>query len=453
MESQVLDSSRAALRALAAWMLAFLLILGAGSLAGCGSGAERTGGADSTGAGDSSQVASGDEDDGGGDEGEEDGEDGDSKKPKREKSTTLNAAKVERMDLVIPVIAEGSIRARNATAVTAEINGRIERVHVEEGQAVRRGQRLFTLDDRDYQIALEEARSRYLEAVGKLAVDGRGEPNPQAAELMAQKLQEIDAAYAAGKISKEERDAQALDVQVTAVKAGAYRDELLEVRSGLAEARAAVERAELNLERTTVTAPFAGVVSGIVHSAGVRITSAETLCQLTDNVNIEAAVAVLESDLAGLEPGRLALIEIPALRDTAKVDVINPRIDTASRTCEVLLRVQNTDGQLRPGMYVRAAIASEIHPDKLLVPREAILTRDGRPLLFKIEDDRAKWVYVAVGKQNERYVEIENVLQGGPLDPGTLVVVSDHLTLTHEAKVKVRKVVAPQSLWAAADGQ
>jgi multidrug efflux pump subunit AcrA (membrane-fusion protein) len=179
------------------------------------------------------------------------------------------------------------------------------------------------------------------------------------------------------------------------------------------------------------------------------VAAQSKVADLIDNRNIEAAVAVLESDLRGLERGRPALLEVPAVGETLRVevDVISPDIDPDSRTCQVLLRFES-DGRVRPGMFVRTAIAGDILPDKILVPREAILTREGRPLLFKIEDDRAKWVYVRLGLANDRFVEIERVLQGGPLDPGTLVVVSDHLTLTHEAKVKVKQVVESPSLWA-----
>jgi hypothetical protein len=92
-----------------------------------------------------------------------------------------------------------------------------------------------------------------------------------------------------------------------------------------------------------------------------------------------------------------------------------------------------------------------VHPDTRLVPREAILTRDGRPMLFRIEDNRAKWVYVELGKRNDHVVEIERVLQGGPLDDGTLVIVENHLTLTHDALVKVRKTRPINDPWVTSD--
>jgi multidrug efflux pump subunit AcrA (membrane-fusion protein) len=129
------------------------------------------------------------------------------------------------------------------------------------------------------------------------------------------------------------------------------------------------------------------------------------------------------------------------------IDVISPDIESESRTCSVLMRLKGDRGRIKPGMFVRAEIAGRILEDRLLVAREAILTRDGRPVLFRIEDGRAKWVYLQLGERNDHLVEITRVDQGGPLDPGTLVVVRNHLTLTHDAKVKVKKNVGIKDPW------
>jgi RND family efflux transporter MFP subunit len=208
-------------------------------------------------------------------------------------------------------------------------------------------------------------------------------------------------------------------------------------------------RLELDLERAVLRAPFSGVITELVLNPGERVQAGETVCRLVDQVNIEANVGVLESDLGMIEPGRPALLTIPALGETipVQVDVVSPDINTESRTCSILLRLKSKEGRVKPGMFVRAAIAGRVFPDRVMVPREAILTRDGRPVVFRIEEDRAKWVYVKLGERNEHLVEIKRVEQGGPLDPGTLVVVDNHLTLTHEAKIKVKKTRDPADPW------
>jgi multidrug efflux pump subunit AcrA (membrane-fusion protein) len=353
------------------------------------------------------------------------------------------------------VVAEGTVRARQQAEIRAEISGRIRRIYVKEGQRVRKGQKIAALDGREYRIAMEEARSRYLNALGLIAVEEDSVTGLVANNAWQQKVAELEQLERQGKITRDELRARELALGVEAMRGGTYRRELIEARSGLAQARADEERAKLNLDRTLIRAPFSGVLSELTLTEGHHLTTNEVICLLVNSVDLEAEVGVLESDLGGLEVGRPALLIVPALEDTVRVtvDVISPQIDSDSRTCRVLLRVKNEDGKLQAGMFVRASIAGRIYPDKLMVPTESILTRDGRPLLFRVEDDQAKWVYVKLGLRNDRFVEIERVLQGGPLKEGTLVVVSDHLTLSHDAKVKVKRVLDMTVAWASPDAE
>jgi RND family efflux transporter MFP subunit len=386
------------------------------------------------------------------DEGEAEGEEEQAERRERAVSVTGCAARIG--DLVIPVLAEGTIRSRRSSEIRFEIAGRLDRIHVSEGQRVRRGEPLATLDNREYKVAFEEASARYLDALGKLAVEEDNlRSDETAARELAQGLKELEELESNGTITRDERRAREIQLGIGAVKDGAYRRELLEVRSGLAAARADEQRAELSLERTLLRAPFDGVISGLTLGPGERVQVSALLCTLVDDIELEAEVGILESDLRMIVLGRGALLEIPALDQSfpAKVDVISPSVDVESRTCQVLLRIKS-DGRVRPGMFVRASIAGEILHDRLVVPRESILTRDGRPLVFRVEGDRAKWQYVTLGQRNDHLVEVTGVLQGGALNAGDVVVVDNHLTLTHEAKITVRKTVEPDDPWLAIAG-
>ena len=434
-------------------LLVFLLVI-----AGCGgSDSGDASGADSTrteAASDGTESENGDasSDNGDNGDGEDNGEGDEEKKPKREKTTSVQAAEVTRGSLVIPVVAEGRIRARKAAEIHSEISGRVDRVLVQEGSRVGTGQVLVRLDGREYEVAIAEARSRYLEALSLILVEEeRLEASAGASEDLEKELVDLWEQERRGKITREERLDREREIEIQALKGGALRQKLVEARTGLATAKADEERARLNLERTEIRAPFSGVISDLDLQSGERITTGDLICNLINNTEVEAEVGVLESDLRGLEVGRAALLAIPALAETlrATVDVIAPEIDPDSRTCRVLLRYTSDDGRVRPGMFVRASIAGQTFEDRVLVPREAILMRDDRPLVFKVEDNRAKWVYVTTGLQNDRVVEIKSVIQGGPLDPGTKVIVSDHLTLTENAKVKVSKTRGLGDPWVA----
>ncbi len=378
------------------------------------------------------------------------------KKERVEKPVSVNVVEAFRGELVVPVVAEGIIRARRTAELRFELAGKIERILVREGQKVRKGQLLAELDGREYRIRIEEAHNRYLQALGQVAVEERGrdlEEDQAKGDALRQALLDLAEMESRGEITRAERMNREIALGIQAVDEGGFRRELIEARSGMAQARADEEQARLNLEKTQVRAPFSGVLTGLTLAPGEWVNGNQAFLTLVDNVEIEAEVGVLESDLKSLEVGRPALLAIPALGDTipVRVDVISPQIDPESRTCQVLLRLRSEDGRVKPGMFVRTFIAGEILPDRLLVPREAILTRDGRPLLFKVADGRSKWVYVQLGKRNDIFVEVTRVLQGGPLDVGTLVVISNHLTLAHDAKIKVKKTITPPNAWASFD--
>ncbi|HXV13792.1 MAG TPA: efflux RND transporter periplasmic adaptor subunit [Candidatus Krumholzibacteria bacterium] len=372
------------------------------------------------------------------------------KAERRERAINVNAARAIRADLVRPVIAEGQLRARHSAEIRAEVAGKIMRIGAEEGQAVKRGALLVKIDDREYEMALEESRARYLQALSLLTIEDADVDTvvAQAKEVRDQ-FADLERLEKSGKITREERLAREIGLDVQALKEGKFRVEIAAARSGVSVARADLERARLNLERTEVRAPFDGVVSGLTLSTGEQLMVNQVLFTLVDNVNIEAEVGVLEADVGKIAPGGTAILAIPALGDTipARVDVVSPQFNRETRTCQVLMRLKNSDGRMRPGMFARALIAGERFEDRLLVPREAVLTREGRPLVFKVEGDRAKWLYVEVGASNDHMVEITGVLQGGTLEPDDRVVVSDHLTLAHDAKIKVRRTVASGDPW------
>jgi len=434
--------------------MALLLILTNAPLIGCGS----RGSADGAGAqADSAQAGENDESVGADGAAEADSSQEDESKAKsrqrRERTTSVQVCKAIRADLVIPVIAEGTIRARHSAEIRTEIAGRITRIANGEGRYVRKGSLIAKLDDREHEVAAEEARAKYIEAIGLLAIEDESFEAPQRPAQLQAQIDELAALERKGVITRDERLVREIALDVQAVKEGHYRLEMVASRSGIAAARAALERAALSLERTEIRAPFSGVITGLVLSQGEHVSLGQVICNLVNNTDLEAEVGVLESDIGLVDAGRPALLAIPSLGDTlaATVDVISPHFDRESRTCEVLFRLKNTTGKIRPGMFVRAIIAGQTYTDRLLVPNEAILTRDGRPLLFTVEGDRAKWLYLKLGHNNDDLTEIAGVLQGGSLSVDDLVVVSDHLTLAHDAKVKVKKVLTIRDPWSTAD--
>ena len=409
----------------------FLLTLG-GCLGSDGDGS----GADSTAAGDSVTAAA--------------DTSGAKKKPKKEKSIKVNIGAIRKGDLVLPVFADGAIRTPQSVVIKTKVGGELVDVLVRDGDRVRKGQILARIDPREFEISLEETRYRHLQALSQMAAEADTfQVNHQAVRDFTDARKDLENLRDKGTITREEFQNRLLELEMNALQKGAFREAVFQQRTGLAEARMAEERAKLNLEYTRIRAPFAGIVQGLTVVNGEIVATGAAVCTIFNNSNLEASLNVLEADLGHLATGRPVLLAIPATGDTlrAVIDVISPTLDQTTRTCEILIRFANPDGRFRPGMFVRSQIAGIVYKDRLLAPKAALLIRDNRPLVFKKEDDRARWLYVDIGLENEQWVEILKVHSGGSLSPGDEVVVSDHLTLAHEAKIKVRKRIPPDDKW------
>ncbi len=371
--------------------------------------------------------------------------------PAQEKAIRVNTGQVVRGELVESIYADGAIRTPRSLEVKAKVGGRLIEVLVRDGDQVRQGQLLARIDPREYRLDLEKSRYDHLQALSQVAAEqDTFEMDMDALRAYEQRLADLETLHRRGNLTDREFEVRRLELEMQALEKGAFRQEVFQQRTGLADARLAEERARLNLEYTEIRAPFTGVVQGRQVVVGEIISTGQTVCSLYDNQNLEAVVNVLEADLADLQTGRPVRVAVPAVRDTllAAVDVISPTLDPDSRTCEVIIRFENADGRFRPGMFCRAEIAGFVHPDRLMVPKAAILVRDDRPLVFKRNGDRAQWLYVTTGLENDHWVEILQVHSGGSLAPGEEVVVSDHLTLSHEALIRVRQQVASQNRWA-----
>lgn len=373
------------------------------------------------------------------------------KPEKKAKVIKVDTAEVRRGDLVVSIHADGVIRTPRFVEIRTQLSGEVVEVLARDGDRVRAGQLLVRIDPRSYALALEESRYRYYQALSRVAAEADTLAlNREALDDFTDRRSALEKSRRDGTMGPEEYQSALLESEIEALRRGAFRREVLEQRTGLAEARVAEERAKLDLENAEIRAPFAGVVQGLTVVPGEIVSAGYALCSIYNNERLEAVVNVLETDLGNLVEGRPVLVIVPATGDTlhAAVDVISPSLDEASRTCEVLIRFDNPERRLRPGMFVRTEIAGWVHHDRLLVRKEAVLLRDKRPMLFKHVEDFAQWLYVDTGLENEDWIEILAVHSGGSLEPGDEVVVSDHLTLAHEAKIVVRRTLPPEDRWA-----
>ncbi|MBI4521034.1 MAG: efflux RND transporter periplasmic adaptor subunit [Gemmatimonadetes bacterium] len=324
----------------------------------------------------------------------------------------VEGAAVTRDTLVLSVTAAGQAEAWRRTITTAEVAGRVMRLGVRESDAVTQGQMLVSLDTAEYALAVAKAQS----------------------------------ALRAAEANFLERTL--FDDQITDPQVREQRRRLARSLVGLDAAEVALREAELNLARTRVLAPFDGRVANLKVVEGQRVTAGQELFEVVDSDPVKVEVQVLEGEIGYLAPGRsgsVSFAAFPGESFAGRIETMNPVVDPQTRTARVTILLPNAAGRIRPGMYARVALAAQRFPDRILVPRAAILERDRRTMLFVYQGDErqglAKWRYVTTGLGNETLVEIVQSEETEMVQPGEIVLVDGHYTLVHDAVVRLAENV------------
>lgn len=312
---------------------------------------------------------------------------------------------VRQGDLILSVVTTGQVRSDGVALLKSETTGPISAVLVKPGQTVKQGQVLVTVDPRELDLAVTRAQ----------------------ADLEDAKLRLLDNivpdSIVSGKAVTGERLRSA------------------EIRAGLDKARASLDEAKLRRERASVTAPFDGVIDEVKVAVGERLAQGQDIARVVDLKNIRVEASVLEHDLPFIKIGGDALITSAAMPDEplrGKVAAILPLVDSATRAGRAVIRATG-NGKLRPGMYADVRLEATRLPNRTIVPAAAVIERDGRPLVFVVKGGRAQWVYIFPGRTNGLETEVLPDSASGqiPVVKGDTVLVEGHLTLTHDAPVRL----------------
>jgi len=363
--------------------------------------------------------------------------------------TPVEAAPARWGDLIMKVSATGVTRACQEVVISPKIGGEVVKLPVKEGDFVKKGDLLLKLDDREYQLALQEAEDQLLDAqveYGLLLQEERrrGERGEGAEERKAElekareEWQRAQEKFRRGEISSSEYEKARLNFEVAQIFSGERRQELMANKSGLSKALIAVKRAQLNLSYTEIRAPFSGRVGDVKVFAGQRVSPGQECLKLVDLSKVRVEVRVLESEIGYIKVGRRARVRFtayPGEEFRGRVVTINPIVDPESKTCRVTVELDNPQGKLKQGMFAFVELEAQIFKNRFIVPKEAILIRDQRKLVFIVRDGLAKWCYVTTGLEDDQFVEILDSSLG--LKEGELVITKGHYTLTHDAPVKV----------------
>lgn len=278
---------------------------------------------------------------------------------------------VTRGDLLVKVIATGTLQPTNKAQIGSELSGTVARVYVDVNDRVRQGQVLAELDTA--RLRDQVARSRAGLAVAQAAVR-QTDATVREAQGNLQRLQEV-ARLSGGKVPSQAELAAAEAALARAQSAAAS------AQAGVADARAALSADETNLRKAAIRSPMDGVVLSRAVDPGNAVAAslqAVTLFTLAEDLaRMKLEVNVDEADVGLVQEGQQAAFTVSAY-PTRSYPANIRRVSYGSTTKDNVvtyvaeLQVENRDLTLRPGMSATASIVAAQRSDVLLVPNAAL---------------------------------------------------------------------------------
>lgn len=322
---------------------------------------------------------------------------------------TVEVKPVIGVKLIDDINAVGSLRSNESVMIRPEVAGRVTQINFREGQAVKKGQLLIAFDSSVNQAEVQQAKAEL--SIAKANFERN-------ADLARQKF-----------ISDRARDESETNVQV------------LEAKLALAQAK---------LAKLEIRAPFSGIVGMRNVSIGDYVKDATDLVNLEDISSIKVDFRVPEKYADLVRQGQQIEVQVDALPGEsfgARIDAIDPHIDSSGRSARLRARIDNPQGRLKPGMFARIRLILAERDNALMVPEEAIVPQGGKSTVWKVVDGKAVRAEVKTGVRRAAQVEITHGLASGEL-----VVTAGQIRLSRDGTpVRVAQDVSPSS--AADSGQ
>jgi len=293
------------------------------------------------------------------------------------------------------LISNGKAYSSEKAVVPFKVNGIIKELYVRNGQKVNAGELLAVIEDFEYKNQLLIAREEY-----------------EKAQILF----------------KDDLISYHLTDDTTNLSPAEIK--FSRIRSGLNNAIISLEAAEYNFNNTRIYAPITGTVANLEARQWNPSQNYNSLCTIIYDAVMEVEFPVIESEYSFISKGMPVGI-IPFINDstmiTGTITEINPQVD---ETGMVKVRAEfRNNGRLIDGMNVRVVIRKPV-PDRLVVPKEALVIRQGKDVIFVRQDSLAIWKYVTVEFENSTSVSVKE-----GLEPGDLVIVSGNVNLAHETIV------------------
>ncbi len=314
----------------------------------------------------------------------------------RPEAVLVKTVKLEPSTFYHELVSNGKAYSSEKAVIPFKVNGTIKELAIRNGQKVKAGELLAVIDDFEFRSQLESARQNFEKAEINFKDD------------LYSKYVTFDTTILSPEKIKTSR-----------------------TRSGLDDAITALNLAEYNFNNTRIHSPINGVVANLEALQWNPSQNYKSLCTIIQDQTMEIEFPVIESEFGFINKGMPVGI-VPFINDSTlingRISQINPQVD---ETGMVKVRAEfRNNGRLIDGMNVKVVIRKPV-PGRLVVPKEALVIRQGKDVIFVRQDSLAIWKYVTIEFENSTSVSVKEGLEAGDL-----VIVSGNVNLAHETIVR-----------------
>jgi len=287
----------------------------------------------------------------------------------------VETAKVTTQRLEEKLTTVGTLDANESVDLKSEIDAIVGKITFAEGTPVKKGQLLIQFDAAKWQAQYQ---------VAKVALENAKVRSDRADRL-----------FKADSVSQQEYD---------------------DSHASLKTAEATLALLDARLKETQILAPFDGLVSERLISPGAYVKAGDNLVRLVDLNPVKVSFGVPERYLTQLKLGQKVAARVASIRDrqfVGEVYFIDPQVDVMTRTIKVKAKIDNANGELRPGLFANIELTLDVHDNSLVIPEEAILAQVGATTVFVVSNQMAMIRSVKTGLRVPGKVEItEGLVQG-----------------------------------------
>ena len=328
----------------------------------------------------------------------------------------------------------GDIVPQAQVTVYSKVQGWVERINVREGDRVKAGDVLVTLDFREAEATVAQAKASLEAASARLkqviatseeAVQSQIQQTKANLELAESDLKRAQELHQKNFIARQQLDEARTKYNVAKANydlaQNSLRQRTWENDIALAEAQVQLAKASLELNRAQlanlkILSPMDGGITKRFVDPGTMVKDTTPILTLMDLGEMKMVVNVIEKEFILLQKGQPVTVTVTAFPNRAfpgRISVITPALELQSRTAEIQISIPNPGYVLNPGMFGRAEILLRSDPKATLIPIQALVSKGGRDFVYVVKDGKALARTVQKGLIKDTFVEIIQGVKAG----------------------------------------